>query len=111
MILAAFILVAAFFAIYILLPFWEESYRKKRLEYAGTEKENLILRKNEILEAMRDLEYDFKMQKVSLDDYSHLKESLTKQAVEVMKKLDSTENQPDRDANDKHSKQQTGNRA
>jgi hypothetical protein len=91
MILAAFILVAAFFAVYILLPFWEVSFRKKRLEYAGTEKENLVLRKNEILEAMNDLEYDFKMQKVNQEDYNHLKEDLTKDAVEIMKKLDSIE--------------------
>lgn len=91
MILAAFILVAAFFAFYILLPFWESPFRKKRLDYAGSEKENLILRKDEILEAMSDLEYDFKMQKVNQDDYNHLKENLTKEAVEIMKKLDTLE--------------------
>lgn len=89
MILAAFILVAAFFAIYIALPFWENAFRKRRLEYAGNEKENLTLRKNEILEAMTDLEYDFKLHKVTQEDYDHLKENLTKEAVEVMKKLDS----------------------
>jgi hypothetical protein len=108
MILAAFILVAAFFAVYILLPFWEESFRKKRLEYAGAEKENLTLRKNEILEAMTDLEYDFKMHKVNQEDYDHLKENLTKEAVEIMKKLDAIENL---DASGQHSKQHTRNRA
>lgn len=91
MILAAFILVAAFFAVYILLPFWEDSFRKKRLEYAGNEKENMTLRKNEILEAVNDLEYDFKLKKISEEDYSHLKENLMKEAVEIMKKLDSLE--------------------
>jgi hypothetical protein len=111
MILATFILVAAFFTVYILLPFWEVSFRKKRLEYAGTEHENLVLRKNEILEAMNDLEYDFKMQKVNQDDYNHLKENLTKEAVEIMKKLDSIENQPDRNASGQHSKEHSGNRA
>ena len=91
MILAAFIIVAAFFAVYILLPFWEASFSKKRLEYAGTEKENLVLRKNEILEAISDLEYDFKMQKVNQADYDQLKEKLMKEAVEIMKQLDTLE--------------------
>ncbi len=111
MILAVFILVAAFFAVYILLPFWEKSFSKRRLEFAETHKENLTNRKNEILEAIQDLEYDFKLRKVNEEDYAHLKENLMKEAVEVMKKLDSLENQPDRDASGQHSKQHSGNRA
>jgi hypothetical protein len=31
------------------------------------------------------------MQKVNQEDYNHLKENLTKDAVEIMKKLDSIE--------------------
>ena len=111
MILAVFILIAAFFAVYIALPFWEKSYSKKRLEFAETQKENLILRKNEILEAIQDLEYDFKLKKVNQEDYTHLKENLIKEAVEVMKKLDSLENRPEHDASGQHSKQHSGNRA
>jgi hypothetical protein len=91
MILAAFILVAAFFVVYIMLPFWEENFRKKKLDFVGTERDNLTLRKNEILEAIHDLEYDFKMQKIAEQDYGQLKENLTKQAVEIMKKLERLE--------------------
>jgi hypothetical protein len=88
MILALFILVAAFFAVYTLLPFWEKRFRRVRLDFAGAEKENLVGRKSAVLEAIRDLEYDYKMQKVTDDDYHRLKEKLTNEAVDIMKKLD-----------------------
>ena len=88
MILGIFVLIAAFFAVYILLPFWEKDFSKQRLEFAGAEKENLAGRKSAVLEAIRDLEYDYKMQKVTEDDYHNLKEKLTKEAVDIMKNLD-----------------------
>lgn len=91
MILAAFILLAGFFAAYILLPFFDEGFRKKRLDYAENEKESLTHRKNQILEAIRDLEYDHKMNKITDQDYIQLKERLTKEAVEVLKQLDSAD--------------------
>lgn len=92
MILSAFILLALFFAVYILMPFFEQDFRKKKLDAGTTEKENLGHRKDEILEAIRDLEYDYKMQKMTEQDYSQLKENLTREAVEIMKKIDSLEN-------------------
>jgi len=88
MILAAFILIAAFFIVYTLLPFWEKGFRSRRLDFTGLEKESMAGRKSAVLEAMRDLEYDYKMQKVTDEDYHHLKETLTKEAVDIMKKLD-----------------------
>ena len=88
MILAIFVLIAGFFVVYTLLPFWEKEFRKQKVDYSGLEKDSLLGQKNAVLEAMRDLEYDYKMQKVTEDDYHHLKENLTKEAVEIMKKLD-----------------------
>jgi len=88
MMLFVFVLIAAFFAVYTLLPFWEKNFRRRKLEFASGEKETLAGRKGAILEAIRDLEYDYKMQKVTEDDYHHLKEKLTKEAVDIMKKLD-----------------------
>lgn len=104
MTLVAFIIVAAFFAIYVALPYFERDFKKKRLEFGETEKENLTHRKNEILEALRDLEYDHKMRKVSDQDYSQLKESITKEAVDVMRKLDSLDKGSDRDATSEQQK-------
>jgi|SRR5687768_10337834 hypothetical protein len=110
MILAAFILIAGFFAIYTLLPYFEQNYRKKRLEFDETELENLTHRKNEILEALRDLEYDHKMRKISDQDYIQVKESLTQQAVDAMKEMDSLIKGSDRDETrptDEHVRQRT----
>jgi hypothetical protein len=92
MILAAFILVAGFFAAYILLPFFEKSYKNKSLSYGETDKENLTYRKEQVLDAIQDLEYDHKMHKITDQDYNQLKEKLTQQAVEIMKRLDALEN-------------------
>ena len=88
MILAVFILIAGFFAVYTLLPFWEKGFSRQKLDFTGMEKDSLVGRKNAVLEAMRDLEYDYKMQKVTEEDYLHLKENLTNEAVEIMKKLE-----------------------
>jgi hypothetical protein len=88
MVYVIFIVIAVFFGVYALLPFWEKRFRKKHLDFSGAEKENLLGRKNAVVEAIRDLEYDFKMQKVTEDDYNHLKANLTKEAVDIMKKLD-----------------------
>jgi hypothetical protein len=88
MVYVLFIVIAVFFGVYVLLPFWEKSYRRKKLDFSGTERENLVSRKAAILDAMRDLEYDFKMQKITEDDYNQVKTNLTKEAVDIMKKLD-----------------------
>ena len=92
MILGAFILLAAFFAAYILMPFFERGFKNRSLNTGEMEKESLAHRKDQILEAIRDLEYDHKMQKITDQDYDQLKEKLTKEAVEIMKRLDSLEN-------------------
>ena len=105
MILAAFLLLAAFFALYIAMPFFEDGYRRRKLEFSDSKKENLTHSKDEILEAIRDLEYDYKMQKMTEQDYLLLKESLTKEAVEIMKQLDSLEKGSNLDANGQHEQQ------
>ena len=99
MILAAFILLAAFFASYILMPFFEKEFRRKKLDFGEDDtKEALAQRKEQTLEAIRDLEYDYKMNKIADRDYDQLKEKLSREAVEIMKKLDSLEKGSNPDA-------------
>jgi hypothetical protein len=88
LIFAAFLLLAAFFVVYVLLPFWEQQFRHQRVQTGPSTEENLRSKKDEILEAMRDLEYDYKMNKVTSEDYDDLKERFTKEAIEIMKQLD-----------------------
>ena len=91
MILAAFILLTGFFVFYLLSAFFEKDFRGKKLEVESPERQNLRVKKEMILEAMRDLEYDYKMKKVNEQDYLQLKENLTREAIEIMKSLDAVE--------------------
>jgi hypothetical protein len=83
-----FSLIAVSFAVYAILPFFDKNYRNKRLPGGTGERENLILRKDEVLTAINDLEYDFRMKKIGEPDYLQMKESLTREAIDLMKRAD-----------------------
>jgi hypothetical protein len=81
-------LVASFFAVYAILPFFDTNYRNKRLPGGTGQRENLILRKEEVLTALNDLEYDFRLKKIGEPDYLQMKETLTREAIDLMKRAD-----------------------
>jgi hypothetical protein len=81
-------LVAAFFAVYAILPLFDKNYRNKRLPGGTGERENLLLRKEEVLTALNDLEYDFRLKKIGEPDYLQMKETLTLEAIDLMKRAD-----------------------
>ena len=83
-----FILVASLFAVYAMLPFFDKNLRNKRLPGGTGERENLILRKEEVISALNDLEYDFRMKKIGEPDYLQTKEKLTREAIDLMKRAD-----------------------
>jgi hypothetical protein len=83
-----FSLIAAFFAVYAILPLFDKKYRNKHLPGGTGERENLILRKEEVLTALNDLEYDFRMKKIGEPDYLQMKETLTREAIDLMKRAD-----------------------
>lgn len=97
MIQVVLIIVVLFFLYFVLSPFFEEAYRRKRIA-DNEDRKSLLLQKEEILEALHDLEYDFKLNKVTAADYQEMKEKLTGQAVIVMKNLDSIEKKTEQDA-------------
>ena len=88
MIWPIFIFIAVVFAIYAILPFFDVNFRNKRLPGGTGEKENLILRKEEVISALNDLEYDFRMKKIGEPDYLQMKETLTREAIDLMKRAD-----------------------
>jgi hypothetical protein len=90
MIIVIFFLVVAFFVAYIISAFFEKASQKETAS-ASIEKEDLRYRKEEVLSAINDLEYDFKMKKMTEADYLQIKSRLSAQAVEIMKKLDELE--------------------
>jgi hypothetical protein len=81
-------LVVSFFAVYALLPFFDTNFRNKHLPGGTGERENLILRKEEVLTALNDLEYDFRLKKIGEPDYLQMKEALTREAIDLMKRAD-----------------------
>ena len=83
-----FILVAALFAVYAILPFFDKNFRNKHLPGGTGQREDLILRKEEVLTALNDLEYDFRMKKIGEPDYLQTKETLTREAIDLMKRAD-----------------------
>jgi hypothetical protein len=83
-----FILIAVFFALYAILPFFAKEFRNKRIATGGEELENILHRKEEVLSALNDLEYDFRLHKIGEPDYLQLKEKLTLEAIELMKQAD-----------------------
>jgi hypothetical protein len=93
-----FILIAAFFALYAILPFFDKAFRNKRIASGGEELENILHRKEEVLSALNDLEYDFRLHKMGEPDYLQLKEKLSIEAIELMKKADQLTGQSSRKA-------------
>jgi hypothetical protein len=81
-------LIATFFAVYAILPLFDQDYRNKRLPGETGERENTILRKEEVLTALNDLEYDFRLKKIGEPDYLQMKETLTREAIDLMKRAD-----------------------
>jgi hypothetical protein len=91
MLLILFILIAGLFVLYIALPFFDKSFREKKVSIAQNERENLVYQKEELLGAITDLEYDYTMKKMTEADYLQQKEKLMQETVEIMKKLDALE--------------------
>ena len=89
MLLVFFVLLAAF-ALYVLTPLVSKVWRSRTLQ-ADHGRQDLLYRKEEILLSLSDIEYDYKMKKIGEADYQQIKESLKREAIEVMKKLDTVE--------------------
>ena len=90
MMIILFALIVAVFALYVLAPFFIRSFRQKPLPAEAGDIENLYYRKDEVLSAIEDLKYDYQMKKISEADYLQLNEKLSREAVEVMKRIDQT---------------------
>jgi hypothetical protein len=93
-----FIVLVAFFVIYTIAPLFDRNYRGRKLASESGDYENLLVRKEEILGAINDLEYDFHLNKISEPDYLQIKEKLESEAVQVMMKIDQAEGKTKLDA-------------
>lgn len=87
MTLTIFLIFFALFAVFIVTPLFSKTWKKASIT-TDSDRENLLYKKEEIFASLNDLEYDLKMKKVTEPDYLHLKASLKREAIEVMKKLE-----------------------
>jgi hypothetical protein len=90
MILWIFFALLAAFALYVLAPLVSKAWKAQTLQ-VDHGRQDLLYRKEEILLSLSDIEYDYKMKKIGEADYQQGKENLKKDAIEVMKKLDTVE--------------------
>ena len=74
-------------AVIVGYPLWQKSQRK--ISFAlNHQNEEWQARKAEIYAAIRDIELDYRMGKLSTEDYEALREQYKNEAIQIMKKLD-----------------------
>jgi hypothetical protein len=62
-----------------------------KLDKAGEEYKHLLVRKEEVLLSIKDLEFDFKTDKISEEDYQGLRNKLELDAVALLERLEELE--------------------
>lgn len=74
-------------ALFVGYPLLQKSSR--RLSFSvNHQAEDLQARKEEIYAAIRDIDFDFRMGKLSQEDHAALREQYKTEAIDLMKKLD-----------------------
>ncbi len=65
----------------------------KPLDPAEEEYKHLLVRKEEVLLAIKELEVDFKIDKISQPDFEALENKLEQEAIDLLEKIDNLEKQ------------------
>ncbi|CAI2717708.1 hypothetical protein [Nitrospina watsonii] len=63
------------------------------LDPAGEEYKHLLVRKEEVLLSIKELEFDFNTDKISKTDYDNLLAKLEEEAFQILKRIDELEEQ------------------
>jgi hypothetical protein len=66
------------------------SYREHGHE-SGADTERLLLQKEMLYGAIRDLDFDFQTGKVDQKDYAELRQQLEREAVQILRQIDATD--------------------
>ena len=62
-----------------------------KVDKAGEEYKHLLVRKEEVLLSIKDLEFDWKTDKISEEDYQGLRKKLELEAVTLLERLEALE--------------------
>ena len=99
-------------AYWVLIPLFRP---RQSEDFSSGMKENrkkvLQQRKEAVYEAIKEMDFDYGMKKISEDDYNELKSQYKARALEILKELDTVDGKHDTDgASEKDVKRQRGKR-
>ena len=75
--------------LYIAYPLLQEEKKESAPEDGVTDQEKALREKENIIESLKDIEMDFRMGKLSTQDYQSLKLDFEQQAVEIFQRVQS----------------------
>ncbi|NOX89382.1 MAG: zinc ribbon domain-containing protein [Calditrichaeota bacterium] len=79
---------------YVLYPLFQTKYRLHYVPFDLEDPDLSVLKKtkNELLSAIKEIEFEFRMGKIASDDYEKLKTDYQNRALHVLKKIDEFDN-------------------
>jgi hypothetical protein len=75
--------------LYIAYPLLQEEKKESAPEDEGTDQEKALRERENIIDSLKDIEMDFRMGKLSTQDYQSLKLDFEQQAVEIFQRVQS----------------------
>jgi hypothetical protein len=90
-IIAPLLFIAAI--IYVAYPLVSDKLAADTAEAGDTGQDRLLDEKDEIISSLKDIEMDYRMGKLSLQDYTQLRVDFERRAAEVLKRLDENDDE------------------
>jgi len=75
--------------LYIAYPLLQEAKKESASEDEATDQEKAQREKEDIIESLKDIDMDFRMGKLSTQDYQSLKRDFEQRAVEIFQRVQS----------------------
>lgn len=91
MIAAAIAAIIGGTTLWVLAPLLGWTSEEEVLDAAAEEQEKLLAARRELLASIKDLEMEHQVGKLTREDYEETREKLTREAVEVLRRLDRQE--------------------
>lgn len=96
MIIAAYVLIAAGVLLFVITPLFATRDTLAQATRRESRRRQLLEDRDMLYEAIRELDFDYRMGKVEEDDYQQTRARYEAQAIDLMKALDKTNGRADR---------------
>ena len=83
-----YIAVAGFVLVYVFRPLFVEKGEFARESGRETKRQSLLVKRDQALEAIREVDFDHQMGKIEGDDYTETRAKYEAQAVDLINELD-----------------------